>query len=122
MCGLDVYTSEVDDKGIDFVIRKGEEAYYDVQVKSLRGLGYIFFPKANFKPRRNLLAVIVLFTQGEPPESYLIPSTAWLQPNALLRSRDYVGKESKPEWGINVSKKNLPLLTHYTLRHQIQNL
>jgi len=122
LLGLDVYAPEVDDKGIDFVIRKGEEAYYDVQVKSLRGIGYIFFPKAKFKPRKNLLAAVVLFDQGEPPQLYLIPSTVWLRPNRLFRSRDYEGKKSKPEWGMNVSKPNLPLLTQYTFHEQVQKL
>lgn len=32
--GFDVYSAEVDDKGIDFVIRKDHEKYYDIQVKS----------------------------------------------------------------------------------------
>ncbi len=34
--GFDVYTVEVDNRGIDFVIRKDDQ-YYDVQVKSVRG-------------------------------------------------------------------------------------
>ena len=40
--GFDVYTAEVDDKGIDFVIRRNEK-YYDLQVKSVRENNYIFF-------------------------------------------------------------------------------
>jgi hypothetical protein len=47
LAGFDVYTSEVDEKGIDFIIRKDEDRYYDVQVKSVRGLNYVFFPKDN---------------------------------------------------------------------------
>jgi len=64
--GFDVYSAEVDDKGIDFVIRKHEAQYYDVQVKSSRELSYIFFPKEKFAPSKNLLAAIVLFTEDEP--------------------------------------------------------
>ena len=108
--GFDVYTTEVDKQGIDFVIRKGDDRYYDVQVKSSRGFNYIFFPKDKFSPRANLLAAVVLFFDGQAPQLYLIPSTAWLEPNALLVGRDYEGKKSKPEWGLNLSKKNLPLL------------
>ena len=107
--GFEVYTAEVDDRGVDFVIRK-DDRYYDVQVKSARGLNCIFFPKDKFNPRDNLLVAIVLFFDGEPPQLYLIPSKEWLKPNALLVSRDYEGKKSKPEWGLNLSKKNLPLL------------
>jgi hypothetical protein len=49
--GLDVYTSEVDDKGIDFVIRRAIDRYYDIQVKGIRGWNYVFFAKSVFWPR-----------------------------------------------------------------------
>jgi len=120
--GFDVYAAEVDDRGVDFVIRKGDDTYYDVQVKSVRGLNYIFFQKDKFNPRANLLAAIVLFFDGEVPQLYLIPSTAWLEPNALLVSHDYEGKKSKPEWGLNLSKKNLPLLAQFAFDQVIHRL
>jgi len=119
--GFEVYTAEVDDRGVDFVIRK-DDRYYDVQVKSARGLNYIFFPKDKFNPLDNLLAAIVLFFDGEPPQLYLIPSKEWLKPNALLVSRDYEGKKSKPEWGLNLSKKNLPLLSRFAFDKIVQEL
>ena len=108
--GFEVYTSEVDDRGIDFVVRKDENSYYDIQVKSVRGLNYIFFLKDKFSLRRNLLAAIVLFFEGDFPQLYLIPSEAWLKPDGLLVSRDYEGKKSKPEWGLNITQRNLSSL------------
>ena len=36
--GFDVYQAEVDDKGIDFVIRKEHDRYQDIQVNSVRDL------------------------------------------------------------------------------------
>ena len=45
--GFEVYTSEVDDHGIDFVAKKGNGPFYEIQVKSVRNLNYIFFPKIN---------------------------------------------------------------------------
>lgn len=122
MYGFDVYTSEVDDRGIDFVIRKNVHLYYDVQVKSIRGLNYVFFPKHTFSLYEGLLAAVVIFVQEEPPQLYLIPSTAWSQPNALLVSHDYEGKKSKPEWGLNLSQKNMPLLAEYTFDQTVQRL
>jgi hypothetical protein len=111
--GFDVYTAEVDDHGIDFVVRTQVNRYYDVQVKSVFRGKYIFFQKHKFHPRKNLLAAVVRFQNGEPPSLYLIPSKAWLRPNALLNDRNYEGKKSKPEWGITLSKKNTPLLQKY---------
>jgi hypothetical protein len=108
--GLDIYSSEVDDRGIDFVARTRSSRYYDFQVKSIRGNNYIFFQKEKFKLRDNLVAAIVVFSENRVPDLYLIPSIFWKTPNELLVSRDYEGKKSKPEWGINISQKNMHLL------------
>ena len=121
--GLDTYTAEVDDKGIDLVIRKNADQYYDIQVKSIRGLNYIFLSKEKFELRKNLYAAIVLFgTAGSEPSFYLIPSLDWKTPNALLRDYEYSDRKSKPEYGLNISKKNLPLLEQYIFEKVVQSL
>jgi hypothetical protein len=111
--GFEVYTSEVDDRGIDFVARSPRGKLYEVQVKSVRGLNYIFFPKDKFRLHSNLIAAVVIFHSYKQPEHYLIRSTKWEEPDALLRSHDYIGKKSPPEWGLNISQKNLPLLERF---------
>lgn len=122
LAGFDVYAPEVDDKGIDFIARKNENTYYDIQVKSARGFNYIFLPKNKFHLRKNLLAAIVLFEEGRPQKMYLIPSLEWSSPNSLLVSHDYDGKKSKPEWGLNISKKNLDLLNKFEFDNVIDTL
>jgi len=121
-CGFDVFTAEVDDKGIDFVVRKSDNQYYDVQVKSCRNLKYIFFPKDKFVLRSNLLAAVVLFEDNKPADLYLIPSDVWRTPSDLFVSRDYEGKKSKPEWGLNLSHKNLPELQKYQFESMVSRL
>ena len=69
--GFDVYTSEVDDKGIDFVIRNQKSKYYEIQVKSLRGSGYIYMQKSKFELSNSLFASIVIFNNGKKPNVYL---------------------------------------------------
>jgi hypothetical protein len=121
--GFDVYQAEVDDKGIDFVIRKGQDRYYDVQVKSVGGFNYIFFRKEFFALRGNLFAAVVILDEGEPPKLFLIPSTVWQSPNALFVSRDYgPPRKSKPEWGISLSHKNYPLLHGYEFESVVATL
>ena len=120
--GFEVYTSEVDDRGIDFVVRGGLHGFFEVQVKSVRGLNYIFLPKDRFEVKPTLLAAIVLLQQGQPPAHFLIPSAAWLTPNDLLVDRNYEGLKSKPEYGLNISAKNMPLLKEYQFDLQIQKL
>jgi hypothetical protein len=111
--GFEVYTSEVDDRCVDFVVRRSGGQFYDVQVKSVRGFSYIFIPKSKFPISPHRLVAAVLFHQDQEPELYLLPMTAWLAPNALLVSREYEGKKSAPEWGINPSRKNQPILDAY---------
>lgn len=122
--GFDVYTSEVDNRGIDFVIRKSGDRYYDMQVKSLRypGTKYIFFPKNKFEPRENLFAAVVLFSNDEPPLLYLIPAMAWCKPSAIFLEHKYEGKKSKPEWGLNLSQCNLQLLEKFVFSEVAKKL
>jgi hypothetical protein len=50
MYGFEVYTTDVDDRGIDFVARKGHGPFIEVQVKALRDYGYVFMQKTNLNP------------------------------------------------------------------------
>lgn len=113
--GLDVYSTEVDDREIDFVVKINHDSYYDIQVKSIRGRKYIFFPKSKFEPRKNLLAAVVVFIEKEDPLLFMIPSTDWLSPNNLLVERNYEGLPSQAEWGLNISERNWPILDGYQI-------
>jgi hypothetical protein len=39
-----------------------------------------------------------------------------------INSHDYEGKKSKPEWGLNLSKRNLPLLSHFAFDDVVQKI
>lgn len=121
--GADVFSAEVDDKGIDFVVRREVEGepeltYFDVQVKSIRGRGYVFMKKDRFKCRANTWLALVVFPDREPARLFLIPSTAWPD-GPLLVGRDYPGLQSAPEWGVSVSNKSWPLLEKFEFRRQV---
>ena len=54
LCGCDVFTCEVDDHGIDFVVRTCNGDHYDVQVKSFRlepgkNTPYVFLKKVEVR-------------------------------------------------------------------------
>jgi hypothetical protein len=122
--GFDVYTAEVDDKGIDFVIRKDVNNYYDIQVKSFRNYSYIFMRKNIFQPRQNLLLAAVLFKDSEEPHIMLMSSLEWKRRSETwFVERNYLGKKSQPEYGVNVSKSNIEnLKTLYSFETQIPQL
>jgi hypothetical protein len=78
--------------------------------------------KDKFLLRDNLLLVVGIFLEGQSPQIYLIPSTVWLEPNSLFTSKDYDGLKSKPEWGLNLSNKNVPLLLSYLFNESVFRL
>lgn len=122
MYGLQVYTTEVDDRGIDFVARYESEPFVEIQVKSLRSYGYVFMRKDKFILDKRMYLALGLLSDGKPPELYLIPSVVWENPNMVFVSRDYENRKSKPEWGLNISKKNMSLLEPYRLDRTIEFL
>lgn len=115
--GFEVYTSEVDDHGVDFVARlPWENKFYEVQVKSVRDYGYIYMAKSKMPElSEDRLVCYLHFVDGKLPDVFVIPATAWKNPNAVLVDRKYdkPGQKSEPEWGINISKKNYDLLAEY---------
>ena len=122
MHGYQVYSAEVDDRGIDFVVRHGVGTFLEVQVKSLRDKGYIFIQKAKTRLTSDRLVAVVLFAEGQEPDLFLIPMTVWKTPDPLFVDHDYVDGRSKPEYGINVSTKNRARLESYRFHTVIARL
>ena len=122
MYGFQVYGTEVDDRGIDFVARHEQGPFIQIQVKSLRSMGYVFMQKDKFALQEHLYLALGLLFEGQPPELYLVPSAVWEEANAMFVSRDYEGLKSKPEWGLNISQKNKPLLQPYCFEKTIAAL
>lgn len=114
--GYDVYTSEVDDHGIDFVAQNPitKELFY-VQVKSVRKHNYTYLKKDKVTLNKNFLICLIYFTDDKLPDLYIFPSTVWQNPNDVFVDREYNGikYKSKPEWGINYSQKNSFILEAY---------
>ena len=115
--GYEVYTSEVDDHGVDFVVKKpSNDQFLEVQVKSLMDNGYIFISESKMpKLIDSRLICYIRFEDGQEPKIFIIPSTVWNTPNEVFvyRKYDKPGQKSEPEWGINISQKNYSLLAKY---------
>jgi hypothetical protein len=120
--GFQVYTTEVDDRGIDFVAQYSEGPFIKVQVKSLRSMGYVFMKKSHFSLAEHLYLALGLLVDDQLPALYLIPSTAWLKPGNGFTDRNYEGLASEPEWGLTVSQKNLPALQPYLFEATVERI
>ena len=75
MYGFEVYDTEVDDRGIDFVARKRPGSYFEVQVKSVRDYSYVFMQKTKFALQDNLFLALALMIEDKLPNLFLIPAT-----------------------------------------------
>jgi hypothetical protein len=85
----------------------------EVFVSTQRLGGYVFWTKRRFTPASNRFAVIVLLAEGEDPDIYLVPSTAWRHASPPLTDRPNVGLRSEPEYGISLARSSLPALQRY---------
>lgn len=114
--GLDVYTSEVDDHGVDFIVKDKKGIFNEIQVKSLRidknNLIYMEQDKFDVE-NKSLYLVILVFNNNVIPTIYLIPAIVWNSENQLFLRKDYNNGKSKPDYRINISKKNIPSLENY---------
>lgn len=77
-----------------------------IQVKSVHPGSYIYMKKATFPLKPWVTVGVVVFDQDHEaePSLFLIPATHWCTPAPPLVERDYVGKKSPPEFGLNVNK------------------
>lgn len=121
--GLSIYTSEVDDHGIDFVSESKDGRFLKFQVKSIRTdrSGYVFMKERHFPIDDNgLYLFLILLEDNEHPKTFIIPASAW-------RSRQgkvfvYREKYKEPEYGINVSRRNMPEIEKFRLENMIDVL
>ena len=115
--GYEVYTSEVDDHGVDFVAKDpSSNKFLEIQVKSLMNNGYIFISESKMPVLSDSrLICYIRFVDNEEPKFFIIPSTVWNEPNEVFvyRKYDKPGQTSESEWGINISNKNLPIIEKY---------
>lgn len=128
MAGFQVYSTEVDDRGIDFVVRHGVGPFREIQIKSARidpdkPSAYVFMQKTKFTLRDDNLLGLALFFEGKEPELFLIPSTRWTTPDTVFCDRTYGGDlKSAPEWGLSISRKGLPSVRQFTFDLMIDRL
>lgn len=122
--GMSIYTSEVDDHGIDFVA-ESTEGFLKFQVKSVREkTNYVFMREEFFNTEDiYLYLILIILKDGEHPDVYMIPASAWNNKESkLLVYHAYEGKKSAPEYGVNLSARNSPALEQYKLDKMLEKI
>ena len=117
--GMSIYTSEVDDHGIDFVAET-KRGFLKFQVKTIRkGTSYVYMLEKNFDiADENLYIFLTILRDGEYPVSYIIPACMWKNVDKVFVHRSY----TKAEYGINISAKNLHCLDKFKLETIIDSI
>lgn len=87
-------------------VRAASGRLLEVFVSTQRPGGYAFWTKRRLRPASDRFAAV--FVLEEPaPDLYLVPTNEWLNASAPLTDRDYEGKQSEPEYGIDLSSASL---------------
>ncbi|MEC0456147.1 hypothetical protein P8794_15375, partial [Bacillus subtilis] len=63
--------------------------------------------------KKGFYIYLMLFIEGSLPQSFLIPGNVFLEGNNPVFK--YKPNYKEPEYGINVSKKNMHILEQYSL-------
>ena len=122
--GMSIYTAEVDDHGIDFVAET-TLGFLKFQVKTIRSeTNYVYMKAKAFDVSDpSLYLLLVLLTDGSHPELYAIPASAWNDAEkSVFVFHNYEGKTSEPEYGVNLSKKNLRQLDPYKIENFVDRI
>lgn len=108
------------------VARLAGGRHYEIFVKGATSLYYVYIPKTTFPARNHQALALVMFFESEPEAAYLIPGSVFRQPQAtltrLIKNRDYVGKQSAPEYGLNLTETTLPLLERFRFEDMVRSL
>lgn len=114
--GYEVYSSEVDDHGVDFIVKNKSGKIFEVQVKTICRTGYMFIKKNKIVIDDQHLVALIRLKDNEEPEMFVFPASVWKNPNPVFKDRSY------GEWGVNYSKKNRKLLEPYLSKTYLPTL
>jgi len=108
------------------VVRLASGRRYDIVVKGARAPYYVWVPKTIFPAHRDQALALVTFFDSEPEAAYLVPGPVFRQTEAalsqLVKNRDYIGKQSEPEFGLYLNEVTLPLLERFRLDAMVRRL
>lgn len=85
--GFDVYSLEVDDHGVDFVVKSEAGEFFEVQVKSICKTNYMYIKKDKIITDEKHLVALIRLKDGEEPEMYVFPASVWNNPTIHDRRR-----------------------------------
>lgn len=120
--GFDLIDYNLD--GAD-ICAKRKDKYYKFKVKSIRkpNTRYIKIKKKDVDIKdESLFIAAILFYSDDTSKVFLIPVIDLTKDNDLFRNRDYLKMKSTPEWGLNITEKNMNILNQYEIGKMLKIL
>lgn len=119
--GFEVYTTEYDDRGVDFVIRNSDGRFFSVQVKATGKSANPFILGDKFEASSDFLLCAVRLVEGNPPEIYLVRGTDWNEEQECLHFNPS-GGNAGAYYELRFSKKYSESLKRYNFQNYVEQL
>ena len=120
MYGYLVFSAEVDDRGVDFVVRNDAGRHFDVQVKTVTGRNYTFIYESKF--REDLWICLIVLTEGEHPALYLFSGRDWNSDTSGLLQHHHYPKSKEAEYGIHATKTRSSAMERFAFDQSVERL
>jgi len=119
--GFEVYNTEYDDRGIDFVIRNSLGKFYSVQVKATDENSNPFIRKEKFQSSDDFMLCAVRLVENKPPSLYLALGVDWTKDTECLHFNPE-GGASGPYYEMRFSNKYLDELSQHEFQIYIEKI
>jgi hypothetical protein len=123
--GFEVYNSEYDDRGVDFVIQSKSSQFFLVQVKStIDDNANPFIKKNKFQVSENFVFCVVRIIDGKEPILYIARGSDWKEKSKKCDCLHYnqKGGESGPYYEIRFASKYKNQLKNFEFQTYIKKL
>ena len=119
--GFEVYDTEYDDRGVDFIVRNKDKIFYEVQVKTTGTTVNPFVYENKFKNSDTFLFCAVRIIEGELPTIYLAKGSDWEKAFQCLRHNPS-GGNSGAYFEMSFAKKYQSELEKFQIESYIKTL
>ena len=121
MYGYLVFSAEIDDRGVDFVVRNDAGRHFDVQVKTVtHRTTYTCITESKFS--ENLWICLVVLTEGVHPTLYLFSGRDWISDESDLLRRNHFQNAKEAEYGIHIAKKRVSVMKQFAFDQSVERL
>ncbi|MCG8607471.1 DUF4365 domain-containing protein [bacterium] len=119
--GFEVYSSEYDDRGIDFIVRNRSGRFFSVQVKATDDTSNPFVYESKFRDRDDYIFCAARIIDGEQPSLYIAQGSEWKTGIECLYYNSEGGK-SGPYYEMRFASKYREQLVQFEFRTYIERI